>query len=129
MDGRIDAGRLIGSQVKSRLMIVRLARWFPRSSSAIRTVSRTKPLALKTSWRSVVTAYALTVRILCVAASSSTALITAVVRSRYAGVVWNSSVALARSGMRVGNVGYRLHHILKGLADDLQRAGVEGAKG
>ena len=34
-----------------------------------------------------------------------------------------------RSDMSVGNVGYRLHHILKGLADDLQRAGVEGAKG
>ena len=34
-----------------------------------------------------------------------------------------------RSGMSVGNVGYRLHHILKGLADALQRAGVEGAKG
>ena len=34
-----------------------------------------------------------------------------------------------RSGMSVGNVGYRLHHILKDLADSLRRAGVEGAKG
>lgn len=34
-----------------------------------------------------------------------------------------------RTGMSVGNVGYRLHHILKGLADSLRRAGVEGAKG
>lgn len=34
-----------------------------------------------------------------------------------------------RTGMSVGNVGYRLHHILKNLADSLRRAGVEGAKG
>jgi RNA polymerase sigma-70 factor (ECF subfamily) len=34
-----------------------------------------------------------------------------------------------RTGMSVGNVGYRLHHILKGLADSLRRAGVEGANG
>jgi len=34
-----------------------------------------------------------------------------------------------RTGMSVGNVGYRLHHILKGLADSLRRAGVEGATG
>ncbi len=34
-----------------------------------------------------------------------------------------------RTGMSVGNVGYRLHHILKSLADSLRRAGVEGAKG
>ncbi|NIP95533.1 MAG: sigma-70 family RNA polymerase sigma factor [Akkermansiaceae bacterium] len=34
-----------------------------------------------------------------------------------------------RTGMSVGNVGYRLHHILKDLADSLRRAGVEGAKG
>lgn len=29
----------------------------------------------------------------------------------------------------VGNVGYRLHHILKTLADSLRRVGVEGAQG
>ena len=34
-----------------------------------------------------------------------------------------------RSGMSVGNVGYRLHHVLKDLADSLRGAGVEGAKG
>lgn len=34
-----------------------------------------------------------------------------------------------RTEMSVGNVGYRLHHILKSLADSLRRAGVEGAKG
>ena len=34
-----------------------------------------------------------------------------------------------RSGMSVGNVGYRLHHILRELADLLRRSGVEGAKG
>mgnify|MGYP001827038629 FL=1 len=31
-----------------------------------------------------------------------------------------------RTGMSVGNVGYRLHHILKSLADGLRKAGVEG---
>lgn len=31
--------------------------------------------------------------------------------------------------MSVGNVGWRLHHILKDLADSLRRTGVEGAKG
>ena len=31
------------------------------------------------------------------------------------------------TGMSVGNVGYRLHHILKSLAESLRRAGVEGA--
>lgn len=34
-----------------------------------------------------------------------------------------------RSGMSVGNVGYRLHHILRELADSLRRSGVEGAGG
>lgn len=34
-----------------------------------------------------------------------------------------------RTGMSVGNVGYRLHHILKSLAESLRRVGVEGAKG
>lgn len=32
-----------------------------------------------------------------------------------------------RTGMSVGNVGYRLHHALKGLADSLRRAGIEEA--
>lgn len=31
--------------------------------------------------------------------------------------------------MSVGNVGWRLHHVLKNLADALRRSGVEGAKG
>ena len=35
----------------------------------------------------------------------------------------------AATGMSVGNVGYRLHHILRGLADSLRRLGVEGATG
>ncbi len=34
-----------------------------------------------------------------------------------------------RTGMSVGNVGYRLHHILRGLADSLRRAGIEGVAG
>lgn len=34
-----------------------------------------------------------------------------------------------RTGMNAGNVGYRLHHLLKGLADALRRAGVEGSNG
>jgi RNA polymerase sigma-70 factor (ECF subfamily) len=29
-----------------------------------------------------------------------------------------------RTGLSVGNVGYRLHHVLKGLAEALRRAGV-----
>ena len=33
-----------------------------------------------------------------------------------------------RTGITVGNVGYRLHHLLKGLADSLRRAGIEGSK-
>lgn len=35
----------------------------------------------------------------------------------------------ARSKMTVGNVGYRLHHVLKGLADGLRKVGVEGRLG
>lgn len=31
-----------------------------------------------------------------------------------------------KTGMSVGNVGYRLHHILKSLAESLRRAGIEG---
>lgn len=33
-----------------------------------------------------------------------------------------------RTGLSVGNVGYRLHHLLKGLADALRRAGIEGSR-
>ena len=35
----------------------------------------------------------------------------------------------ARTGISIGNVGYKLHHLLKGLADALRRAGVEGSQG
>jgi RNA polymerase sigma-70 factor (ECF subfamily) len=34
-----------------------------------------------------------------------------------------------RTGMSVGNIGYKLHHLLKDLADALRRAGVEGSRG
>jgi RNA polymerase sigma-70 factor (ECF subfamily) len=34
-----------------------------------------------------------------------------------------------RTGLSVGNVGYRLHHLLKELADRLRRAGIEGSEG
>lgn len=34
-----------------------------------------------------------------------------------------------RTGLSVGNVGYRLHHVLKTLADGLRRAGIEGSQG
>jgi RNA polymerase sigma-70 factor (ECF subfamily) len=34
-----------------------------------------------------------------------------------------------RTGLGVGNVGYKLHHLLKGLADALRRAGIEGSRG
>ena len=34
-----------------------------------------------------------------------------------------------RTGLSVGNVGYRLHHLLKGLADGLRRAGIDGSRG
>ncbi len=34
-----------------------------------------------------------------------------------------------RTGMSVGNVGYKLHHLLKNLADSLRRMGVESAEG
>jgi RNA polymerase sigma factor (sigma-70 family) len=33
-----------------------------------------------------------------------------------------------RTGMSIGNVGYRLHHILKSLADSMRRAGIEGGQ-
>lgn len=34
-----------------------------------------------------------------------------------------------RTGLSVGNVGYRLHHLLKELADNLRQAGIEGSQG
>jgi RNA polymerase sigma factor (sigma-70 family) len=34
-----------------------------------------------------------------------------------------------KTGLTVGNVGFRLHHLLKGLLDGLQRAGIEGSQG
>jgi len=34
-----------------------------------------------------------------------------------------------RTGLSVGNVGFRLHNALKGLLDGLQRAGIEGSQG
>jgi RNA polymerase sigma-70 factor (ECF subfamily) len=34
-----------------------------------------------------------------------------------------------RTGLSVGNVGFRLHNVLKGLLDGLQRAGIEGSEG
>lgn len=33
------------------------------------------------------------------------------------------------TGQSAGNVGYKLHHLLKGLADSLRRLGVESAEG
>lgn len=32
------------------------------------------------------------------------------------------------TGISVGNIGYRLHHLLKSLADTLRRAGIEGSQ-
>ena len=34
-----------------------------------------------------------------------------------------------RTGLSVGNVGYKLHHALKNLADSLRRLGIESAEG
>ncbi|MBK1884432.1 RNA polymerase sigma factor [Luteolibacter pohnpeiensis] len=34
-----------------------------------------------------------------------------------------------RTGLSVGNVGYKLHHLLKGLADGLRRMGIESMDG
>ena len=34
-----------------------------------------------------------------------------------------------RTGLNAGTVGYKLHHLLKGLADALKRAGIEGSRG
>ncbi len=42
---------------------------------------------------------------------------------------WSGSEMAERTEMSVGNVGWRLHHVLKHLADALRRSGVEGARG
>jgi RNA polymerase sigma-70 factor (ECF subfamily) len=34
-----------------------------------------------------------------------------------------------RLGLNAGNVGYKLHHLLKGLAESLRHAGIEGSEG
>jgi RNA polymerase sigma factor (sigma-70 family) len=34
-----------------------------------------------------------------------------------------------QTGLSVGNVGFRLHHVLRGLADALRRSGIEGSQG
>ncbi len=34
-----------------------------------------------------------------------------------------------RTGLSTGNVGYRLHHLLKGLASSLRQAGISGSTG
>ncbi len=34
-----------------------------------------------------------------------------------------------RTGLNAGHVGYKLHHLLKGLADSLRHAGIEGSRG
>lgn len=34
-----------------------------------------------------------------------------------------------RTGLNAGHVGYKLHHLLKGLADALRHAGIEGSQG
>ena len=34
-----------------------------------------------------------------------------------------------RTGINVGNVGYKLHHLLKGLAESLRHAGIESSQG
>ncbi len=34
-----------------------------------------------------------------------------------------------RTGLSAGNVGFRMHHLLKSLADGLRRAGIEGSEG
>ncbi len=34
-----------------------------------------------------------------------------------------------RTGLSIGNVGFRLHHLLKGLAVGLRQAGIEGSRG
>ncbi len=34
-----------------------------------------------------------------------------------------------RTGLSVGNIGYKLHHLLKGLGESLRRLGIESAEG
>ena len=34
-----------------------------------------------------------------------------------------------RTGLSVGNVGYKLHHLLKSLGESLRRMGIESAEG
>lgn len=34
-----------------------------------------------------------------------------------------------RTGLTVGNIGYRLHHVLKSLGEAMRRLGIEGAEG
>ncbi len=34
-----------------------------------------------------------------------------------------------RTGLSVGNVGYKLHHLLKALADNLRRLGIDSPEG
>ena len=51
-----------------------------------------------------------------------------ILRLKYVEGMTYSGIA-ERVEMSVGNVGWRLHHILKNLADALRRSGVEGARG
>ena len=51
-----------------------------------------------------------------------------ILRLKYTEDMTYSEIA-ERVGMSVGNVGWRLHHVLKDLAHELRRAGVEGARG
>ncbi|MFY7817712.1 MAG: RNA polymerase sigma factor [Akkermansiaceae bacterium] len=50
-------------------------------------------------------------------------------------ILWKYSGSLSyeeiskRSGLSVSNVGYKLHHLLKGLADAMRRMGVESRQG
>lgn len=50
-------------------------------------------------------------------------------------IAWKYSGSLSyeeiskRSGLSVSNVGYKLHHLLKGLADAMRRMGVESREG
>lgn len=50
-------------------------------------------------------------------------------------ILWKYTASLSydeiskRTGMTVSNVGYKLHHLLKGLADAMRRMGVESMEG
>ncbi len=52
----------------------------------------------------------------------------ALVRFKYHDDLKYSEIS-KRTGLTVGNVGYRLHHVLKALADSLRHAGIEGSRG